>query len=253
MEKAIYFTPEMGARLRELREKKGLTQEEVAVAMGLTFEARASLIGSIEHGRKSNPSVSTLTRYLRAVGASWHDLADLFDKTKLPAITREEAKRVEQIVNVPSPVPAARTGLPVMTPAEKVIAETQEQTVRYQEAVNEMRVNTPLSSEGRQEAVKRYQSSNLEANVIKRMVKDCLKTEASVTVVGLMCLQVYARKVHGALRHSAKIKDPAKREAKRAREMSEALDVLQGTGLDPVIVEKVRAVVCETFESWLKN
>jgi len=135
MDKTVFFSPEMGARLHQLREKKGLTQDKVAERMGLDYKNRACLIGALEHGRKSNPSVAILTRYLRAVGASWRELADLFDKAELPVVAREEVKRVEGIVNVPSPVPSAQTGLmPVMTPAEKVIAETQEQTVPVPES-----------------------------------------------------------------------------------------------------------------------
>jgi transcriptional regulator with XRE-family HTH domain len=55
----------LGDRMRRLRERVGLTQKELADAVGVT----GALVGQIETGRMQ-PSVSTLTRLAHALGVS---------------------------------------------------------------------------------------------------------------------------------------------------------------------------------------
>jgi transcriptional regulator with XRE-family HTH domain len=61
-----------GARLRELRRKKGWTQEE----LGERAEMNGIQVGHIERGA-SDPKLSTVLKLARALGVSAADLLDV--------------------------------------------------------------------------------------------------------------------------------------------------------------------------------
>jgi transcriptional regulator with XRE-family HTH domain len=52
------------SRVKELRERAGLSQQGLAVAAGLSI----SLITQMEHGSRSDPKMSTLVALARALG-----------------------------------------------------------------------------------------------------------------------------------------------------------------------------------------
>ncbi len=60
------FPPELGHRLRELRGRAGLTQEELANLMGRTGRKAGNLVSRLELGRQKHPSLSIIADYLRA-------------------------------------------------------------------------------------------------------------------------------------------------------------------------------------------
>jgi len=62
----VFFTLEMGARLRAIREKVGMNKGEVAARMGLSGRVSGKFIGHLESGRIGNPSVKTMALFLRA-------------------------------------------------------------------------------------------------------------------------------------------------------------------------------------------
>jgi transcriptional regulator with XRE-family HTH domain len=66
---ASFFTEEMGQQLRRLRVRKGLSQAELALRMGLTYRSGKSFICRLEKGDIGDPHLSTITKYLRACGA----------------------------------------------------------------------------------------------------------------------------------------------------------------------------------------
>lgn len=59
-------------RLRELREKRGLTQEQLAVAAGVT----AKTVANIENGRSAIPLKGTLRLLADALGVEPDDLTE---------------------------------------------------------------------------------------------------------------------------------------------------------------------------------
>jgi transcriptional regulator with XRE-family HTH domain len=67
--------PALGKAIRELREKRGLTQEAVAHDAGVT----TATLGVIERGL-SNPTWATLRRIASALDASMVELARLAEK-----------------------------------------------------------------------------------------------------------------------------------------------------------------------------
>lgn len=64
--------PALGNAIRQLREKKGLTQEAVAHDAGIT----TATLGVIERGL-SNPTWATLKGIARALGVSMVEISDL--------------------------------------------------------------------------------------------------------------------------------------------------------------------------------
>jgi len=70
-----------GRRLRELRQKYGVTQQQLSVATGLT----EGYISNMERGLKV-PSLTTILRLAVALGCKVTELVSTFDKTDLPSI-----------------------------------------------------------------------------------------------------------------------------------------------------------------------
>jgi transcriptional regulator with XRE-family HTH domain len=67
--------PPLARRLKQLREAAGLSQQELAVAAGLSV----SIVSQIEQGRREDPRVSTLAAVARVLSATIDDL--LSDQT----------------------------------------------------------------------------------------------------------------------------------------------------------------------------
>jgi transcriptional regulator with XRE-family HTH domain len=73
--------PDLGRRLKQLREAKGLTQVELAIKAGLS----PSNVAQIEQGQRPDPRVSTVAALAQALGV---DIGDLFPP-ELPAEAEE--------------------------------------------------------------------------------------------------------------------------------------------------------------------
>jgi transcriptional regulator with XRE-family HTH domain len=92
-------TEKMGARLRELRVKAGVTQQELAVLMGRQGKGNAFLISRFEGGHVPYPSFGFVADYLRACRASFTDIADLLNTyTSQPTVIEQRGyKRVRSL------------------------------------------------------------------------------------------------------------------------------------------------------------
>ncbi|MBM3332108.1 helix-turn-helix transcriptional regulator [candidate division WOR-3 bacterium] len=92
-------TSKMGARLRELRLREGMTQQELAVLMGRQGKGNAFLISRFENGHVPYPSFGFVADYLRACRASFSDLADLLNAYTLqPTVIEQRGyKRVRSL------------------------------------------------------------------------------------------------------------------------------------------------------------
>lgn len=93
------FTPEMGLRLRELRFREGMTQQELVVLMGRQGKGNHQLIGKVELGKAPYPSLGFVADYLRACRASFADIADLLNAyTFQPTVLEQRGyKRVRSL------------------------------------------------------------------------------------------------------------------------------------------------------------
>jgi len=70
-----------GQRLRHLRQKYGVTQQQLSIATGLT----EGYISNMERGLKV-PSLTTILRLAVALDCKVTQLVSIFDNTDLPAI-----------------------------------------------------------------------------------------------------------------------------------------------------------------------
>jgi len=84
----------LGKRLRECRERAGLTQQMLATAMGRQGKGSHHVAGRLERGEVPNPGVGLLADYLRACRAGFTDIADVLDAyTALPTAVEVETRR----------------------------------------------------------------------------------------------------------------------------------------------------------------
>ena len=73
------FTPELGLRLRGFRVRVGLTQQKVAVAMGIQSKGNHKVVWRLERGKMKNPGIGLIADYLRACRAGFADILDILD------------------------------------------------------------------------------------------------------------------------------------------------------------------------------
>jgi len=91
-----FFTAEMGTRLRELRLKAGLLQDDVAERMGLTGKGRSNFISALERGAVKRPYLDAIASYLRVCGTRMSASSELLDRIEyLPAPSEEEKRGAE--------------------------------------------------------------------------------------------------------------------------------------------------------------
>jgi transcriptional regulator with XRE-family HTH domain len=89
------FTPELGARLRDLRLKAGLTQLGLARAMGRAGKNAGNLVSRLERGDERYPSFGLVADFLRGCRARFRDLSDILDLyTELPTTQQKVFSRV---------------------------------------------------------------------------------------------------------------------------------------------------------------
>ena len=79
------FPSELGRRLRDLRLKAGLTQPELAQAMGRTGKGKANIVSRMEKGSVRFPSLGLVADFLRGCRVGFRDILDILDLyTELP-------------------------------------------------------------------------------------------------------------------------------------------------------------------------
>ncbi|MFO7637823.1 MAG: helix-turn-helix transcriptional regulator [bacterium] len=86
------FGPELGSRLRELRERAGLSQRELAHVMGRKPGSQGR-ITRLESGKLKHPTFGLVADYLRACGASFRELEPVLDRyTNRPPVRETRAR-----------------------------------------------------------------------------------------------------------------------------------------------------------------
>ena len=94
------FSRELGARLRSLRVRAGLTQADVAGLMAGPRTRNQTQVSRLENGHNPNPKIGLVADYLRAVQAHFDDLSDLLRKyTSLPRPVEVETRK--RVVGMP--------------------------------------------------------------------------------------------------------------------------------------------------------
>ena len=78
-EDTFVFSPELGAKLRVLRRRAGLTQSGLAQAMGRTGRKSGNLVGRLERGDEPYPSLGLIADYLRACRVGFAEILGFLD------------------------------------------------------------------------------------------------------------------------------------------------------------------------------
>jgi transcriptional regulator with XRE-family HTH domain len=89
------FGPELGARLKALRKRRGLSLRDVAVLMDRHGTGSHNQLSKLERGAVTHPSVNLLLDYLRACRTGPQDVAALFGPyLSLPSVPRTKSDAV---------------------------------------------------------------------------------------------------------------------------------------------------------------
>ncbi len=85
------FGSELRARLRQLRERRGLSLRAMAVLMDRQGSGAHMQLARLEQGKVKYPSINLIVDYLRACGAGFEDLFDLLKPhTSQPPVLKEK-------------------------------------------------------------------------------------------------------------------------------------------------------------------
>jgi transcriptional regulator with XRE-family HTH domain len=98
------LTAELGQRLRDLRLRAGLTQLELARAMGRAGKKAGNFVSRLERGDERYPSFGLIADFLRGCRARFRDIADVLDTyTDLPTVQQKvfDTALAKVVANVP--------------------------------------------------------------------------------------------------------------------------------------------------------
>ena len=263
MGQGLVFTAEMGARLRALRERAGLTQGEVVRRMGPRNLNNKAWISSLEAGRVKWPAMATVVMYLRACGAVMGEFFDRFnalpavaldvqalDRTKLGAEARQRVKR----------------------------AATR-QAEKWQRRVVLGTTGKPLEQERARRGAARYGQYAVEVKAVEAAVRKALET-AQVKYYEYLGYMSFARSVFSVIRkelnhrehreHGEDNPEEANRRERRERredegevkeqrakskeqnrldeKLAEKWEFVERQGLSPEVARKVQGIVMEVWE-----
>ena len=183
-----FFTSDMGARLREIRRRRGLTLDEVASRMGLSGEGRHNLVARLESGRIASPQLRTVALFLRACGAKWFEFSDLLDRVELPPEPKLEP-----------PVNASERHPEGLDCRDSPYSRTREETRNYQEKIAYPLQGAAMPPVKQAKAAAAYQEYRLQANVVKQKVLEYLAT-LDMNPIWHYQYQKLAERMLGALR-----------------------------------------------------
>jgi transcriptional regulator with XRE-family HTH domain len=126
------FTPALGARLKALRERAGLTQDQLSRRMGRLQKSSGRFVSRLEQGKRRFPSIALIADYLRACRADFKDIGDI-----LSAYTSF------------STVTSVSTGKALVRLVEHLPVPVQQEVLKY-----ERRTSRAMVEPARQEAAK---------------------------------------------------------------------------------------------------
>ena len=222
MKGRVFFTPEMGARLRETRLKRGLTLDEVAAGMGLTGKGRWNQVARLENGNNPDPRLSAVTLYLRACGAQFFEFYD--------TLTRIE----------PVPVDTSRIERTPMKREQKemLLRRVKREVYNYQDETSYPKRGKPIAPEKQKPAASRLADYRVQVAVIEQEVKKLLGT-ANVTFVEIPGYLTIARRILGELRRGGRPGSGSKQ--------GTIADYVTRNRLNPELVERIRLSVIERY------
>jgi transcriptional regulator with XRE-family HTH domain len=174
----VLLTPEIRQRLRQLRLRAMLSLNEMADRLGTS----RIQIWRLEQGRSGNPSLGTISRYLRASGARWTEIGELLDRVPIPDIDLK---------------PVQESGLSDWGKA-KASRAAQAEVERYAKRLPFRRRIKPADTRKQSQMIARLRNYRLVTNIVEEAVLDALRDELNSGVEEHDCRKV-ARNILGAL------------------------------------------------------
>jgi transcriptional regulator with XRE-family HTH domain len=136
---AFTFGPELRARLRQLRVRRGLSLRAMAVLMDRQSPGAHAQLSRLERGAMPYPPFNFIVDYLRACGAGFEDLLDLLKPhTSQPPILRQKADAA--VAEILKSLPKAEQR--AMLRWEKATTEKREERAAAEPAKKKPRVET---------------------------------------------------------------------------------------------------------------
>jgi len=136
---SFVFTPEFGARLRQLRIRRNLSLRDLALLMDRHRPGSFNLLAKLERGDLKHPSINLIADFLRACRATVKDIADLLDTyvEQAPVLTKKaDAAVAELLKSLPKAEQRA------MLRWEKATTEKREEQAVAQPEKKRLRVET---------------------------------------------------------------------------------------------------------------
>ena len=222
MAREVFFTLEMGARLRAIREKVGMDKGEVAARMGLKGKGRHNLITRLETGKVPNPYLSTITRYFRACGAQFFEFYDTLTRIE-PVLV--DTSRIER-------TPMKREQ------KEMLLRRVKREVYNYQDETSYPKRGRPIAPEKQKPAASKLADYRVQVAVIEQEVKKLLGT-VNVTFVEIPGYLTIARRILGELRRGDRPGSGSKQ--------GTVDDYVKRNRLNPELVERIRELVIERY------
>jgi len=187
VQRKVLGPSELGARLRKLRLRAQLTQDEVADRMGLTYPMRKMTVMCLETGRTANPTVKTLGRFLRACGALWGEITDLLDGSEPVEIDTRPIKDSEFDVR----------------DKQRLEWAVEQQVRKFETKLARPVGGKPLHPVKQAETVRKLRNYRMVANIIEQAVSELLKNKP-VASIEYPRLKMIAREAVGILWRKAR-------------------------------------------------
>jgi transcriptional regulator with XRE-family HTH domain len=99
------FGREFGARLRDLRQRRGLSLRQLALLMDRHQPGSFNLMAKLERGDLKYPSINLVADYLRACGANFDDLKEVLDPytSRRPVLYEKGDRKVAELLKALPP------------------------------------------------------------------------------------------------------------------------------------------------------
>ena len=188
-------------RLRELRVRAQLTQDEAAERMGLDGKQRRKTVERLEHGRIGNPSLDTIGRFLRACGASWGEVTAVLDRGESVEIDTK---------------PIADTEFEVRD-KQRMEWAVEKQVRKFETNLARPIGAKPLHPKKQAEAVRKLRNYRMVVSIIEEAVAGLL-ADKPVVSIEYPRYKAVAREVVGLLWREARRGQKAKVKVQGARE-----------------------------------
>jgi transcriptional regulator with XRE-family HTH domain len=118
------LTP-LGAKLRELRLNAGISQMKLAEMLGLNPAHGYKYILRLEKGLVPNPTLRTITGYLKACNAGWQDIADVLTQIDLTETGHTEPEKKPEPVIIAPYLPETAPGTKQFAAVPPAINQTR--------------------------------------------------------------------------------------------------------------------------------